>query len=105
MLTHDPNEARESGIDPETGMQRKYVVLSQEELSKGYVRPLRGTYFHEPCQTNTTMSTAIAETYARDPYFYGGTFCVACKTHRPVGEDGEFLWVEGGALTDIRVGT
>jgi hypothetical protein len=54
------------------------------------------------------MSRAIAETYARDPAFYGSTFCVHCRTHFPVGEQGEFVWVVDGLLaTELapRVGT
>ena len=42
-----------------------------------------------------------AETYARDPKFYSGTFCVTCKAHRPVGANGEFVW----AGTAEKVGT
>lgn len=38
------------------------------------------------------MGQSLAETYARDPFFYSGTFCCGCGTHFPVGEDGEFLW-------------
>ena len=41
------------------------------------------------CGTVTTMSLPIAETYARDPKFYGSTYCCACKMHRPVSE---FTW-------------
>lgn len=53
------------------------------------------------CGTVTTMGVALAETYAREPRFYSGTFCCGCGTHFPVGERGEFVW-EG---TDERVGT
>lgn len=53
------------------------------------------------CGTVTTMGRAIAETYARTPEFYGGTFCCGCATHLPVGANGEFVW-EG---TTQRVGT
>lgn len=53
------------------------------------------------CGTVTTMSLPIAETYARSPGFYGGTFCCGCGTHLPVGADGEFVW-DG---TSQRVGT
>lgn len=53
------------------------------------------------CGAVTTMGQAIAETYAREPRFYGATFCVRCQMHRPVGEDGEFVW-EG---THEKVGT
>lgn len=94
-LTTDPEEARASGIDPATGQQNKYVVLSEEERAKGFVRPVRRTYVHEKCGASTTMGQALAETYARDPKFYGGTFCVACKDHFPVGEQGEFVWEDG----------
>lgn len=135
------------------GQQRGYVVLSDEERAKGFVRPVRLSYVHvgrpgpryplrDPtveereswgdevakyeeypesehpvlgrfwtqqeldsigvgCGTVTTMSRAIAETYAREPGFYGATFCCGCHAHLPVGEDGLFVW-EG---TDERVGT
>lgn len=53
------------------------------------------------CGAITTMGHALAETYARDPHFYGATFCCQCNRHIPVGERGEFVW-EG---TDERVGT
>lgn len=33
-------------IDPATGMQKAYVVLSQEERAKGFVRPVRRSYRH-----------------------------------------------------------
>lgn len=98
-LTNDPKEARESGIDPETGMQNKYVVLSEAERAKGFVRPVRRSYIHQACGRVTTMSEAIAETYARDPHYYGATFCVGCREHFPVGENGEFVWV--GDLTKV----
>jgi hypothetical protein len=41
------------------------------------------------------MGQALAETYARNPYFYSGTFCCCCHAHFPVGEDGEFVWEDG----------
>jgi len=79
-------------IDPATGMQRGYVVLSEEERARGFVRPVRRGYVHEKCGVETVMGQALAETYARDPHFYSGTFCVSCRAHFPVGEDGEFTW-------------
>lgn len=78
----------------ENGQQRDYVVLTAEERAKGFVRPVRRSYVHQVCGALTTMSQAIAETYARDPYFYSGTFCVGCGKHFPVGEDGEFVWAD-----------
>lgn len=53
------------------------------------------------CGTVTHMGQALAETCARDPNFYGATYCCGCRMHRPVGEAGEFVW-EG---TQERVGT
>lgn len=143
-----PVTADHREINPATGMQKGYVVLSPEERAKGFVRPLRRSYVHrgarpryptreltpeevtrfagfdyvrfEPypegkndsvvgrywtaaqlrsgCGAVTTMAQDIAETYARDPAFYGGTFCAGCRTHRPLEE---FVW-EG---TDDVVGS
>jgi len=76
-------------INPITGQQKAYVVLSAEERAKGFVRPVRRTYTHNVCGTDTTMGLALAETYARDPQFYSGTFCCACREHRPLSE---FMW-------------
>jgi hypothetical protein len=86
---------------PEVGQQEGYVVLAEEERAKGFVRPVRRSYRHLKCGVVTTMSQALAETYARDPYFYSGTFCCGCRNHFPVGAEGEFVW-DG---TDQRVGT
>lgn len=72
-------------INPDTGMQKDYVVLSEEERAKGFVRPVRRTYVHK-CGVATTMALAIAETYARDPKFYGATFCTGCRKHVPLNE-------------------
>lgn len=85
-------------INPATGMQNGYVVLSEAERAKGFVRPVRRTYVHEKCGVATTMGQSLAETYARDPYFYSGTFCCGCSTHFPVGEDGEFVWNDGSKV-------
>ena len=87
-----PVTADHREISPTTGQQKAYVVLSEEERAKGFVKPVRRSYIHEPCGALTTMGIALAETYARDPYFYSGTFCTGCAKHFPVGEDGEFVW-------------
>jgi hypothetical protein len=127
---------------------RTYLVLSEAERAKGFVRPVRHSYRHvgiqpvnplrdlteeertahadggyvkfeeyppdrDPvsgrfwtqeqldargCGSTTTMGSALAETYARDPGFYGSTYCVHCMKHLPVGE---FVW-EG---SEERVGS
>lgn len=100
-LTSDPNGKPHRQIDPQTGQQLGYVVLSEEERRRGFAEPVRHSYIHLVCGARTTMARSIAETYARDPSFYGGTFCSRCKSHFPVGKDGNFVW-EG---TDQKVGT
>lgn len=45
------------------------------------------------CGTVTTMGRALSETYARDPKFYGATFCCGCNRHLPVAE---FVWTADG---------
>lgn len=83
------------------GQQQDYVVLAEEERAKGFVRPVRRSYKHLKCGGVTTMGQTLAETYARDPNFYSGTFCSHCHAHFPVGPDGEFEW-QG---TSEKVGT
>lgn len=162
-VTDDRDDPRLKNVGPD-GMQEAYLVLSDEERKKGFVRPLRRSYIHvgraicgkqndelyqrrlldddlpsedvvaygcsalpghedecaswmpltrkqlhqhgesgmiDGCGVETTMGLALCETYARDPKFYGGTYCVRCKTHPRVGEYGEFVWAEDGT----RVGT
>lgn len=77
------------GSGARAGQQRGYVVLAEEERAKGFVRPVRRAYVHQRCGVMTTMASTIAETYARDPKFYNGTFCCGCGAHFPVGE---FKW-------------
>lgn len=100
-------------LDPRTGQQKGYVVLSDEERAKGFARPLRRSYVHVGrgatfdgpvmlryaeggCGTVTRMALSIAETYARDPTFYSGTFCVGCQKHLPLEE---FIW--DGTATQV----
>lgn len=120
------------------GQQRGYVVLTDEERLRGFVRPYREAYRHvgtrprwplrdltteeqvryarfeyvkyerypetespltgrywtakdlaSGCGTVTRMGRRIAETYARDPEFYGATFCAHCGRHFPLAE---FVW-------------
>jgi hypothetical protein len=96
--------------------------LTDEETERftgsGYVKfqpyppsrdPLTGRFWTQAdlnrigagCGATTRMGQALAETYARDPKFYSGTFCATCGKHFPVGEHGEFVW-DG---TAERVGT
>lgn len=98
--TTDPADPRLThGADDQPVEQAEvYLVLSAEERAKGFVRPVRRSYVHQPCGSVTTMSQAIAETYARNPGFYGSTYCATCRKHRPVGPDGEFTWEDGSKV-------
>lgn len=115
-LTSDPDDPRlthGADISP-TPQADVYLVLSDEERAKGFVRPLRRSYVHwymldgskvptvvpspapamlAGCGALTRMGLALCETYARDPKFYGSTYCVGCQMHRPVAE---FYWDEDG---------
>lgn len=101
-VTPDHDELRADG------QQKGYVVLTAAERAKGFVRSVRRSYVHvgKPpdgqsfeypirkvfpggCGTRTTMSLEIAETYARDPKFYNGTFCCSCRAHFPLDQ---FVW-------------
>lgn len=82
-VTDDHRELKENG------QQKGYVVLSEEERRKGFVRPVRNSYVHDKCGAATSMGEALSETYARDPKFYSGTFCCQCGGHFPVDQ---FKW-------------
>lgn len=100
-MGRETSDRNDPGINRPTGpgqQNEAYLVLSEEERAKGFVRPLRVAYKHDRCGAVTYMSRGIAETYARDPRFYGGTWCVGCCGHFPVDE---FTW--DGA--DERVGS
>lgn len=100
-LTTDPNhpDLTRGGDTAPVPQAKVYLVLSEEERGKGFVRPYRDAYIHDTCTspakppniTITVMGRALSETYARDPKFYGSTYCCHCKMHRPVGE---FHWYE-----------
>jgi hypothetical protein len=144
-LTTDPSDPRLGrGADTKPGPQNEvYLVLSEEERAKGFVRPYRDRYIHrgklpkypirpvtseekelwqneyvafEPypdgsigkgrfwtqsqldrhgCGTETIMGRELSETYARDPNFYGQTYCVGCQMHLPVDE---FVWSADGEV-------
>ena len=167
-LTTDPNSECLKEGKQEKGQNACYLVLSPEEIAKGFVRPVRTKYVHvgkkverdnegriigrlikidEPdydnannyftkekgyggyiaypeghtgtsavgrylkieeveaivarkkhfggCGVETRMNETISETYARDPKFYGATFCVGCNKHLPVEE---FEWSVDGEI-------
>lgn len=103
-----PADGSHANLRPD-GQQEGYVVLSPEERAQGFVKPLRASYIHtgahpkmagriliqpdrDACGTITRMGISIAETYAREPSFYSGTFCASCKKHFKLTE---FRWLDG----------
>lgn len=81
----------------------KYEAYSEDKA------PVVGKYWTQAeldkidgCGVVTTMGETIAQTYARDPRFYGSTFCCGCNNYLRVGEYGEFVWDDAARE---RVGT
>lgn len=99
-VVDDPNDPRLThGVDSApTDQAEVYLVLNDIERASGFVRPVQHTYIHLTCESSTRMSTALAETYARQPSFYGATYCAHCRMHLPVGEHGEFVWEDGSKV-------
>lgn len=98
MTTGEPVPADSSHTELRAdGQQKGYVVLTPEERAKGFVKPVRRSYTHKPCGGITTMGVALAETYARDPNFYSGTFCCECGKHFPLDQ---FNWEPDGEPMD-----
>lgn len=75
--------------------QFNYVAFEAYPKSES---PLTGRFWTQAqldmkaCQGMTTMGRSLSETYARDPKFYGSTYCTHCQMHRPVAE---FRWLDG----------
>lgn len=110
-LTTDPNDPDLThGTDSAPVDQaQKYLVLSDEERAKGFVRPYEDRYVHSGylggCGAVTMMGVALSETYARNPGFYGATYCVGCRMHKPVGEPAsEFYWCDSAGRPRERDG-
>lgn len=109
-LITDPSDPRLGhGVDEEPIPQHEvYLVLSEEERAKGFVRPFENRYIHASelggCGVVTKMGDALSETYARDPRFYGATYCVGCNMHKPVGTNSEFYWCDNSGRPRERDG-
>jgi hypothetical protein len=89
MLTTNTADPKLNKIGT-NGQMETYLILSDEERAKGYVRPVRKTYVHKKCGGVTKIfAREIAESFARDPKMYTHTFCCTCKDHLPVSE---FIW-------------
>lgn len=95
MSTTEDRNDPDLDVIRDDGQQEKYLVLSEDERNKGFVRPYRDEYKHAKCNGITRMGRALSETYASDPKFYGGTFCAVCRQHYPVSE---FIWTADGEV-------
>lgn len=73
----------------------KYEVYPESESPKvgKFWTQAQLDHVGKGCGSTTTMGKDLAETYARDPYFYGATYCVFCGKHLKLDE---FVWVEDG---------
>lgn len=93
-LTTDRNDPDLKVIESD-GQQKSYLILSEEERRKGFIRPVFRVYIHKKCGGQTKMGLELCETFARNPNFYSGTFCSICGSHfNLIDENGEraFIW-------------
>ncbi len=65
------------------------------DLLPSEAKQIHSTHRKGGCGAETKMGQALSETYARDPSFYGATFCVKCNKHLPVAE---FVWSQDGEV-------
>lgn len=83
--------------DDSTDQDLNVPAMTEQDLrsATGYVRPYRDTYAHTTCGTETNVDANIADTLAREPKFYGRTFCADCDGHFPIGQ---FRWSQDGEV-------
>ncbi len=77
------------------GQYADHFILSEEDRKQEHIRPVFTSYRHIKCKGITSIPLKIAETYAINPSFYGSTFCSICGDYFLVGENGEFIWLNG----------
>lgn len=64
-------------------------LLTRDDRALGLIRPLRYTYTHDRCGSDTVLSEGSARLWARSPRHAKVTWCCFCQRDRPVGE---FAW-------------
>jgi hypothetical protein len=78
-------------------------ALTEDEKKAGLIRPLRRKYIHFHCGKVSTlqppkpgMTLDTAETFAKDPAFFGSMLCQNCGMHFRCVESGErrFGWCD-----------
>jgi len=86
MSEDAPNDGFDYGERRDDGQFERHPTTDEGE----FVQPVRLTYVHDNgCGSNTTMTSDIAESFARDPNQYGKTFCANCGDYYPLDE---FVW-------------
>lgn len=89
MTDDPPPEDFDYGERKEDGQFENYPTTDEGD----FVQSVRDTYVHEECGTSTTMLGDLPESIARNPTYYGKTFCTTCGKHVPVEE---VHWEEDG---------
>lgn len=93
-----PPDDFDYGERQDDGQYENYPTVDEGE----FVQEVRYTYVHDVnaggCGEITTMSDELAESVARDPTYYGRTFCCGCNDHVPVDE---VVWMTDGKDWDF----
>jgi hypothetical protein len=85
-------------LDAATGQYERHPT----SIGLTLVQPLRDTYRHTVCGKTTTINDPnIVLSYATQPSFYNGTFCVTCRAYYPLKE---FVWLPDEAPMDKATG-
>ena len=93
MTDGPPSEDFDYGDKLEDGQYENHPTTDEGES----VQPVRKRYIHNDCGEVTRMGSELAESYARDPFQYGKTFCANCGDYYSVSE---FVWKETGEPLD-----
>lgn len=89
MTDDPPPEDFDYGERRDDGQFENHPTIDEGEFEQ----EVRERYIHEACGGETVMKRHIAESVARDPEYYGSTFCSKCGDYYPVEE---FHWKEDG---------
>lgn len=85
--------------------------LTAYEKARAYARPHWHSYQHAACGEVTHLRyddevVGLAQNPRRPARARKGLWCASCKAMFPVGNNGEFYWVNtAGTVTQVKVGT
>lgn len=80
---------RPSAREQARASQQSRWLLTRADRALGLIRPLRYTYTHRRCTSDTVLSEGSARLWARNPRHARVTWCCFCQRDRPVAE---FVW-------------